>query len=295
MKNIIKKIFQSFVKFLNTISKGLLLRLVKSAIDSIEPIAPIEPVKSLYEIELRKEIRRRQIEHPNPFCKFGSFGFSQNDEDGLTIEILKRLGISKGTFCEFGVGDGTENNTLILLALGWSGVWIGGQDIVLNTSNSSKLKFIKNWITKENILDLYSSHYAQVVDVVSMDLDGNDLHFAKELLKNGVSPKLFIVEYNARFPPQVQFSIPYDAEHIWIADDYFGASLASFVQLFDRFGYRLICCNAATGTNAFFVKEEFVEKFPEVPKDIEKLYTEPFYLPYPKTRSTSVKTLQSFL
>ena len=156
MKNIIKKIFQSFVKFLNTISKGLLLRLVKSAIDSIEPIAPIEPVKSLYEIELRKEIRRRQIEHPNPFCKFGSFGFSQNDEDGLTIEILKRLGISKGTFCEFGVGDGTENNTLILLALGWSGVWIGGQDIVLNTSNSSKLKFIKNWITKENILDLYN-------------------------------------------------------------------------------------------------------------------------------------------
>ena len=295
MKNIIKKIFQSFVKFLNTISKGLLLRLVKSAIDSIEPIAPIEPVKSLYEIELRKEIRRRQIEHPNPFCKFGSFGFSQNDEDGLTIEILKRLGISKGTFCEFGVGDGTENNTLILLALGWSGVWIGGQDIVLNTSNSSKLKFIKNWITKENILDLYSSHSAQVVDVVSMDLDGNDLHFAKELLKNGVSPKLFIVEYNARFPPQVQFSIPYDAEHIWIADDYFGASLASFVQLFDRFGYRLICCNAATGTNAFFVKEEFVEKFPEVPKDIEKLYTEPFYLPYLKTRSTSVKTLQSFL
>jgi len=295
MKNIIKKIFQSFVKFLNTISKGLLLRLVKSAIDSIEPIAPIEPVKSLYEIELRKEIRRRQIEHPNPFCKFGSFGFSQNDEDGLTIEILKRLGISKGTFCEFGVGDGTENNTLILLALGWSGVWIGGQDIVLNTSNSSKLKFIKNWITKENILDLYSSHSAQVVDVVSMDLDGNDLHFAKELLKNGVSPKLFIVEYNARFPPQVQFSIPYDAEHIWIADDYFGASLASFVQLFDRFGYRLICCNAATGSNAFFVKEEFVEKFPEVPKDIEKLYTEPFYLPYLKTRSTSVKTLQSFL
>ncbi len=209
--------------------------------------------------------------------------------------ILKRLGIGKGTFCEFGVGDGTENNTLILLALGWSGVWIGGQDIVLDTQNSSKLRFIKSWITKENILNLYSSHSAQVVDVVSMDLDGNDLHLAEELLKNGVSPKLFIAEYNARFPPQVQFSIPYDAEHIWLADDYFGASLASFVQLFDKFGYQLICCNAATGSNAFFVKEEFVEKFPEVPEDIEKLYSEPFYLPYLKTRPTSVRTLQSFL
>ena len=42
------------------------------------------------------------------------------DEDGITIEIFKRLkNLNSGSFLELGVGDGTENNTLILLSLGW--------------------------------------------------------------------------------------------------------------------------------------------------------------------------------
>ena len=45
--------------------------------------------------------------------------FSQTDEDGITIEILRRIGcLEKGTFAEFGPGDGMENNTLILKSLG---------------------------------------------------------------------------------------------------------------------------------------------------------------------------------
>ena len=48
--------------------------------------------------------------------------FSQSDEDGITIEILKRLKMGKGFFLELGVGDGTENNSLLLLAMGWKGI-----------------------------------------------------------------------------------------------------------------------------------------------------------------------------
>jgi hypothetical protein len=258
-------------------------------------VMPLDALTNLYELELRKEIRRRQMEHPNPFCRYGAFGFSQSDEDGLTIEILSRMGISKGFFCEFGVGDGTENNTLILLALGWSGSWFGGQDIILDVSKSSKLTFTKTWITKENILSLYKT-IASEVDIISLDLDGNDFHFIEELLRNGANPKLFIAEYNAKFPPGVKFTMPYNPQHFWKSDDYFGASLQMFVELFSQFGYRLICCNAATGANAFFVKEEYAEKFPEVPVDIKALYSEPFYLLRGrKMHPTSVKTLQSLL
>ena len=53
-----------------------------------------------------------------------------------------------------GVGDGTENNTLILLSLGWKGFWVGGSDLAFETSSSKKLKFYKNWITVENILSI---------------------------------------------------------------------------------------------------------------------------------------------
>ena len=49
----------------------------------------------------------------NPLNRFGAKYFSSTDEDGITLEIAKRLGIKSGTFIEIGVGNGLENNTLI--------------------------------------------------------------------------------------------------------------------------------------------------------------------------------------
>src|SRR5689334_5694165 len=68
----------------------------------------------------------------NPLNRFGAKYFSQADEDGITCEIVRRLGIKNGIFAEFGVGNGLENNTLILLANGWRGFWVGGQDLAFN-------------------------------------------------------------------------------------------------------------------------------------------------------------------
>ncbi len=50
--------------------------------------------------------------------------WSQGGEDGIVNEIFRRIGVAGRTFIEFGVGDGLENNTLNLLAQGWSGCWI---------------------------------------------------------------------------------------------------------------------------------------------------------------------------
>ena len=91
---------------------------------------------------------------------------------------------------------------------------------------SDKLNFKKEWISKANILGLYSS-LGEKADLISLDLDRNDIYLVEELLSNKVSPKLFIVEYNAKFPPNVEFKIDYDTSHTWRGDDYFGASLKS--------------------------------------------------------------------
>jgi len=48
----------------------------------------------------------------NPLNRFGAKYFSQTDEDGITLEIVRRIGIRGGTFAELGVGDGLENNAL---------------------------------------------------------------------------------------------------------------------------------------------------------------------------------------
>ena len=222
------------------------------------------------------------------------YGFSQSDEDGITLEILKRINLEKGVFTEFGVGDGLENNSIILLMQGWKGAWFGGENIVLDTSKSLKLKFQKVWITRNNIFELYSSNFAES-DVVSLDLDGNDYYLIEELLKKGAKPKLFIVEYNAKFPPHIFFKIKYRENHKFADNDYYGASLRAFNELFESFGYRLVCCNSV-GVNAFFVLKEYSKYFNDIPTDLNDLYCEPFmFVRSNKQHPTAKDTIQSFL
>lgn len=250
-----------------------------------------------YDMELDKIIKDRQFQHPNTFVRYGKKCFSQTDEDGITLEILRRLNLTDGTFAEFGVGDGTENNTLVLLALGWKGFWVGGEDLSFSVDNSNRIDYQKNWITRSNILILYKQGLEKIdsdfVDVLSLDLDGNDLYFCEKILSSGIKPKLFIAEYNAKFPPPIRFSIEYDDQHVWKGDDYQGASLMSLHDLFEEYGYSLVCCNAATGSNAFFVSNEHISKFPEIPEDINSIYTPPHFFLYRKYgHNKSIKSIQ---
>jgi len=225
-----------------------------------------------------------QYDHPNPLNRYGKKCFSQTDEDGITLEILRRINnIQNGVYVEYGVGDGTENNTLILAALGWKGFWVGGEDLKFNVDSrrNKNFSYFKEWITRENIIGLTRQGLAAIdakaIDVISIDLDGNDIYHVEALLNENIRPKLFIVEYNAKFPPPVEFRIAYDPQHAWQGDDYFGASLTSFNKLFEKFKYRLICCNSHTGSNAFFVDEAYAEFFTDVPADINQIYVEPRY------------------
>lgn len=253
-----------------------------------------------HDMELHKTIAKRQHDHLNSFMRYGKKCFSQNDEDGLTIEILKRLGIKNGVFLEFGVGDGMENNTLVLLSLGWRGAWIGGETLAFDVKRSKRLIFFKDWVTRENVASLAIKGLEELgdskLDVISFDLDGNDLHFCKELLESGLMPSLFIVEINAKFPVPIRFSIEYDSKHIWNSDDYHGASLMSFFDLFSEFGYSLVCVNAATGHNAFFVKTENIHLFPEIPEKLEDMWIEPYFYQYRRHgEKKSVKLIENII
>lgn len=244
----------------------------------------------------------RKARSNNPIAKSGYKCFSQADEDGITLEIISRLGLNTtGTFCEFGVGDGMENNTLILLAGGWRGAWVGNDQLKFNEqSGSSRLIYTKTWVTKDNIVSIAKENLKKIgaatYNLVSLDFDGNDLHLVEELLKNGVQPSVFIVEYNAHFPPPIRFCVPYNPMHIYQGDDYFGASLQSYCDMFSANGYTLICCNLMTGANAFFVKSDHLGRFGDVPTDILENYVPPsYYLPAQYGYKHSKKTIASLI
>ncbi len=237
---------------------------------------------------------------PNTVNRFGKKVFSQNDEDGLTLEFCKRIFDRPGLFIEFGIGNGLENNTLILLANQWSGGWIGNEALAfpLTGTTSTRLGYQTGWVTLENCLELAGASLPPStsildIDLLSIDLDGNDIHILRRLCGSGVRPSLIIVEYNAKFPPPIQFEIKYEDSHTWAKDDYMGASLTSFVISMQSFGYKIVCCNL-TGSNAYFVRDDLFHLFPEAPRNIDDIYREPLYelsFMFSRGHPTSIKTV----
>ncbi len=261
-------------------------------------------IRELQDLILFHQTKFLQFNNPNPLNRFGKKCFSKADQDGITLEILRRIKkLDMGVYAELGdgVGDGTENNTLILAALGWKGVWIGGNDLKFDIENRDrkKLYYLKERITLENLTSLTKKGLKEIdleeLDVISL-VDGNNIYFAEELLAHNFRPKLFIVEYNAKFPPPVEFQIAYDSKFTWKHDDYFCASLSSFSKLFNKFNYRLICCNSQSGINAFFIDASYSEFFSDVPTDIGQIYVEPRYYAYNKYgHNKSMQTIKNII
>lgn len=206
---------------------------------------------------------------------------SQNGEDGMIHEIFRRIHVGSRVFVEVGVGDGSQNNTAFLLSLGWSGFWVEGapqflaKTAVLKDLPKDRLRLKDAFVTKENITGLLqemgvSGEFA----LLSLDIDRNTYHVWEGL--KGFRPAVVVVEYNASFPPDVNWVVSYDADKTWDGTINFGASLKAFELLGRKLGYCLVGCDFA-GVNAFFVREDLVgEKF-AAPYTAENHYEPPRY------------------
>ncbi len=237
----------------------------------------------------------------NPLNRFGQKYYSQNEEDGILLEILKRTELlsspSSRRFIEFGVGNGLENNSLILLMHGFKGVWVGNEELAIDTSKSNKLKYIKTWLTLDNmaaVLEQSIEYLGQPeIDVMSMDLDGNDLYFINFFMHARILPKVIVTEYNAKFPPPIEFTVAYDPNHNFNSD-YMGASIQSIDNLIGR-NYKLVACNI-TGSNAFYVRNDFAAAFKDVPQNInEKFIPANYGIVTRVGHNVSPKTIERFI
>ena len=206
--------------------------------------------------------------NPKILSKYGKKLYSQNEEDGIILEIFNRIGTTNKIFVEFGIGDGLENNTLALLFQGWKGLWLEGSASSVNSINdhfksvldTKQLQITEAFITKDNINELISSKIKEKeIDLLSVDIDGNDVHIFNEI--SVINPRVVIIEYNAKFFPPIMFTVDYNPTHMWQGDDYMGVSLKYLEVDFAKKGYKLVGCDIA-GVNAFFVREDLVgDKF----------------------------------
>jgi hypothetical protein len=240
-------------------------------------------IQSIVDNDIQKIYDNKKYEEPGRLLRSGFKVWSQNDEDGIIQEILNRIDTKNKYFVEIGVGDGLENNTLFLLVKGWKGLWIEGSSKNCNfiekkfntLINKGFLKIDNVSINVNNINHLLMGNSVpEEIDLLSIDIDGNDYHIFKAL--NATSPRVVVIEYNAKFPPPVLWVMRYNPGHVWDLSDYFGASLKSFERLFAARGYSLVGCSI-TGANAFFVRNDLVgDKFCQ-PFTAENHYEPPRY------------------
>lgn len=209
----------------------------------------------------------RRLENDKCLEKHGFKVYSQNDEDGIIEEIFNRIGTTNKIFVEFGVENGLESNGHYLLHKGWRGFWMDGSEKNIQEITSRFYPAISNkqlafkcaFITKDNINDLISSVVKGEIDLLSIDVDGNDYYIWETI--NVVNPRVVIIEYNAKFPPNHEWKMAYNEKHIWDGSDCQGASLKALELLGRKLGYQLVGTNLS-GVNAFFVRKDLAgERF----------------------------------
>lgn len=182
---------------------------------------------------------------------------SQNGEDGILREIFRRIGVTHGTFVEFGCSDGSECCTRrLLVEAGWRGLWIEGSPESAACARQSHsgypIEVEEAFVTRENICDLLRAHAVpERLDLLVVDIDGNDYWVLESILEQ-YHPAVIVCEYNARLGPATRWVMPYDAEHVWDHTCYHGASLTSLVELAAGRGYDVVACDSM-GVNVFLV------------------------------------------
>jgi hypothetical protein len=207
------------------------------------------------------DIQREAARDPKRVEPFGFKVYSQGDEDGVIEEIFRRLNISTGTFCEIGVQNGLECNTLYLLHKGWRGSWVEGDrnqmEPIRNHFHSileKQLGVYFSYVSAENMNEVMRTAVKDpdALDFLSIDIDGNDIWLLDAL---SYKPKVICIEYNGKFPANLSKKPVYDPTHSWNGTDYMGSSLKALCEVANAKGYRLVGTNV-TGANAFFVRND---------------------------------------
>lgn len=168
--------------------------------------------------------------------------YSQNGEGLLLEYVFHQLDIDpKGiypSFIDIGGGDGFYlSNTHHLQNLGWD-------DFVLDKENG-------HFITAENVNEYMSDQ----VDLISIDIDGNDYWILEKILSANIKPSVIIAEFNPAFIGAR--TIKYNPNHVWNGDDYYGFSFEAGVSLAERFGYKVIF--QVADMNMIMVRADLVE------------------------------------
>lgn len=209
--------------------------------------------------------------------------FSQWGEDGILDFLCDCLDLARPCALELGAGDFGECNTRFLAEHRHAAVVaVDVHDHLVSSARALDLYWknsifpIEQWITPANSVQLLEKARELMgrVDVVSLDIDGNDYWVAAPLdLREA---QVVVVEYNAVFGHQRAVTVPrddlFDRAKAHTSRLYYGASLRAWLHLLGPQGFTFVGTNRAC-SNAFFCPTVSLERIPvDIPctEDLER-------------------------
>lgn len=201
--------------------------------------------------------------------EFASDVYSQFGEDGCIARIFDVIGIKHRVCVEFGASDGLScsNTARLWRDEGWRALLIEPDPACFELLEGNTRLFdticLQTFVSPQgpgSIAELLKAHDIAEVDVMSIDVDGDDWFILQHL---GVRPRVIAIEFNPTVPP-----------HLSVRQEEpggsFGASLLAIIRLGQDLGYRFV---GATYCNAFLVAEEEPFPFDDYETDPEILFS----------------------
>jgi hypothetical protein len=190
---------------------------------------------------------------------------SQNEEDGITLALLKCAGVTTRRFVEIGSGGKGGNSAVLAFDMGWSGLMVDASGTAVTMLRNllganPRVTFVQSFVTSAKFNNLLKKYgMTGEIDLMSIDIDSTDYWLLEAL--EVCSPRVLIMEYNALFGPMRRVTLPDEPPPRDRPKGYAGASLAALEALARRKGYRLVFCEEM-GVNAFFLRSDLA---PEIP------------------------------
>lgn len=188
---------------------------------------------------------------------YGRNTYSQFGEDGVISHLLDVIGIEHRVCVEFGAADGIScsNTARLWRDQEWKALLVEPAHDRYEEleGNAGPFDTIcrRAFVTPTgptSIAALLAQHDIDGIDVMSVDVDGDDFLIVEAL---ECRPRILAVEFNPTIPPHLDI-------HPRTLGSTLGSSALALVRLGESMGYRFV---GATYCNVFFVDQPIAEPF----------------------------------
>lgn len=200
--------------------------------------------------------------------------YAEHGEEGVLEYLFDHIEQTSKFCLDLGAGNsrwnpkiGSENTAFLIEKYNW--------DFLLIDKTPEHHPLIKSeWIRQDNIIKILSKYKCKKeIELLSIDLDGNDYWILKSILEsNEYKFKIILLEFNPNLKYNESFAAPNRDNFVKDGSIFYGASLLAYTNLLLKYGYKLIHVmknpsewwkeknfHGLTGRNAIFIDEIYIE------------------------------------